>query len=117
MAYINEEQRRQLADHIATCLEELDEDIKHLAILTQPVAPDRSIGRLTRLEALNELAVNEKTLASARTRRLKLQAAQGQLHEPEFGCCRSCDEPIPFARLLTLPETKLCVTCAEQAEH
>jgi len=117
MTNLNEDQRRQLADHIATRLEELEKEIKYLTFLTQPIAPDRSIGRLTRLEALNELAVNEKALVSARARRLKLQAVQGQLHEPEFGCCRSCDEPIPFARLLTLPETKLCVTCAEQAEH
>ncbi len=117
MTYLNEKQHRQLADHIAKCLEELEQEIKHFTLLTQPISPDRSIGRLTRLDALNELAVNEKALASARTRRLKLQAAQRQLQAPEFGCCRSCDEPIPFARLLTLPETTLCVTCAEQAEH
>ena len=104
MTVLSEEQLRQLTDHIATRLEELEQEINHLTILTQPISPDRSIGRLTRLDALNELAVNEKALASARTRRLKLKATQGQLHEPEFGCCRQCDEPIPFARLLSILE-------------
>ena len=31
----------------------------------------------------------------------------------DFGICIECDEPIPFARLMILPETSLCVVCAE----
>ena len=114
---LNEAQRQQLADHIATCLTQLEQEISHLMVLTQPISPDRSIGRLTRLDALNELAVNEKALVSARTRQAGMQVTLGQLCDPEFGCCSHCDDPIPFARLLSLPGTRLCVSCAEQAGH
>jgi len=114
---LDEKQLRQLADRIATSVDQLGQEIAHLEILTQPVPPDAAIGRLSRLEALNELAVNEQALASARSRQLRLRAALGNLHESEFGLCSHCAEPIPFARLLSIPETKLCVACAEQVEN
>ncbi len=114
---MNDAQLQQLSDHVKASLAQLELEIEHLEILTKPISPDRSIGRLTRLDALNELAVNEKALASARTRRVGLHVAQTQLRSPEFGCCSHCDEAIPFARLMSIPQTKLCVSCAEQAEH
>ncbi len=117
MSVLTANQRRQLAEHIAERLQQLDGEIAHLTVLTKPVSPDRSIGRLSRLEALNELAVNEKALISARTRHTRLLAIQGQVQAPEYGCCSFCDEPIPFARLLSIPESKLCVACAEQAGY
>ena len=115
--FLNDAQLQQLSDHVTISLSQLEQEIEHLEVLTQPISPDRSIGRLTRLDALNELAVNEKALASARTRRIGLQVTLSQLRSPEFGCCIHCGEPIPFARLMTVPQSKLCVSCAEQAGH
>lgn len=116
-AGLSEEQRRQLGEEIGARMGQLREEISHLETLTRPVSPDSAIGRLSRLEALNELAVNEKALASARTRQARLNSALDQLNDPGFGFCGHCDEPIPFARLLSIPETRLCVACAEKAEH
>ena len=115
--FLNDAQRQQLSEHVSATLSQLEQEIEHLEILTKPISPDRSIGRLTRLDALNELAVNEKALASARTRQIGLQVTRGKLQSPEFGSCTHCDEPIPFARLMSVPQTKLCVSCAEQAGH
>ena len=115
--FFNDAQLQQFSDHVTASLLLLESEIEHLEVLTQPISPDRSIGRLTRLDALNELAVNEKALASARTRRIGMQVTLSKLQSPEFGCCSHCDDPIPFARLMSIPQTKLCVSCAEQAEH
>jgi len=35
------------------------------------------------------------------------------INDPDFGLCRECEEPIPFARLMIVPESDLCVQCAE----
>ncbi|MBW1833433.1 MAG: TraR/DksA C4-type zinc finger protein [Deltaproteobacteria bacterium] len=35
------------------------------------------------------------------------------IDDPDFGLCCECEEPIPFARLMIMPESDLCVKCAE----
>ena len=57
--------------------------------------------------------INEVALRSAKTRRLKLTRALEAIDTPGYGVCAECGEPIPLARLLALPESDLCVHCAE----
>ena len=66
-AQIAELERRVLAT-----LEQLNGEIETLKTLVQPVAPDRAIGRLSRLEAMNEKSMNEAALRSAERRRARL---------------------------------------------
>jgi DnaK suppressor protein len=44
---------------------------------------------------------------------LELERAVIKIDDPEFGLCRDCEEPIPYARLMIMPEAELCVQCAE----
>jgi len=96
------EKREKLKDHIKKKIDGLKEDIKSYQVLSQPVSPDNAIGRLTRMEAINSKSINEATLNKAK-----------MINDPDFGLCRECEEPIPFARLMIVPESDLCVQCAE----
>ena len=69
--------------------------------------------RLIRMEAINSKSVNEAALRKAEETLSMLERAQANIDYPDFGVCRECDEPIPAARLLALPETSLCVHCAQ----
>ncbi|HEY4175480.1 MAG TPA: TraR/DksA C4-type zinc finger protein [Kofleriaceae bacterium] len=40
-----------------------------------------------------------------------------RLEGGSYGTCTSCEQPIASARLEAVPETLVCVTCAEQSEH
>lgn len=42
-----------------------------------------------------------------------IDAALARIESGEYGICRSCDEPIEGDRLRAIPETPLCVACAE----
>ena len=110
-AQIVELERRVLAT-----LEQLNGEIETLKTLVQPVAPDRAIGRLSRLEAMNEKSMNEAALRSAERRRARLVTVLDQLAEDGFGLCAECEEPIPFARLMSMPEATVCVACRERSE-
>ena len=81
--------------------------------LAKPVAPDNAIGRLTRMEAINSKGINEAALNKAELALDKLERALIKIDHPDFGRCRECEERIPLARLMILPETDLCVQCAE----
>jgi DnaK suppressor protein len=107
------EKREKLKVHIKKRIAGLKEDIKSYQMLTQPVAPDNAIGRLTRMEAINSKSINEATLNKAKQTLSKMERTLMMIDDPDFGLCRECEEPIPYARLMIVPETNLCVQCAE----
>ena len=106
-------EKAKLKANIEEKLIAIKEDIASYELLTKPVSPDNAIGRLTRMEAINSKSINESILRKARDTRSQLERAVAKIDNPNFGLCRECDEPIPSARLMVLPETDLCVQCAE----
>jgi DnaK suppressor protein len=106
-------EKAKLKTNIKEKLIAIKEDIASYELLTKPVSPDNAIGRLTRMEAINSKSINESVLRKARDTRSQLERALAKIDNPDFGLCRECDEPIPPARLMVLPETDLCVQCAE----
>jgi DnaK suppressor protein len=110
---MNNEDRAALRQTILEKIVELKKDIDSYKDSVKPVSPDNAIGRITRMEAINSKNMNEATLNKARRTLIALERALAQIDDPDFGYCATCDEPIPFARLMILPESPLCVKCAE----
>jgi DnaK suppressor protein len=106
------EEREKLKDHIKKKIESLKKDIKSYQTLTQPISPDNAIGRLTRMDAINSKSINEAALNKAKQTLSKMEGALTMINDPDFGLCRECEDPIPFARLMIVPESNLCVQCA-----
>ena len=107
------EKRDKLKDHIEKRIEDLKGNIKSYQKLIQPIVPDNAIGRLTRMEAINSKSINEAALSKDKQTLSKMERALKMIHDPDFGLCHECEEPIPFARLMIVPESDLCVECAE----
>jgi len=78
----------------------------------KPIAPDCSLGRLTRLEAMGEQDVNNKVLDEARVKLTRLKNALLRIDKPMFGICIECEEEIGFGRMSIRPESVRCVECA-----
>ena len=107
-------ERAKLASQIRENIETVKKDIVSYAELTQPVAPDDAIGRLTRMDAIGNKSINEAALREARNTLAKLERALKMIDQPGFGMCRECEEQIPVARLMIMPESDMCVECAEE---
>lgn len=98
---------RRLAERRAEVVSELEASRGEDA----PVAPDRSIGRLTRMDALQQ-----QHMAAARKQRLETQIAQidqalVRIRDGTYGECLRCEEPIAIARLTAQPEAPFCLRC------
>ncbi len=93
-------------------IETVKQDIETFKELSQPVAPDNAIGRITRMEAINSKSINEASLNQSKQTLAALENSLLILDDPDFGYCRICEEPIPYKRLLIMPETPFCVLCA-----
>lgn len=106
--------RDRIESKILEDLELLKEQIKKLEEKTQPIEPDCSLGRLTRLEAMGEQHVNHTILDEEKMRLRRLENALLRIEKPSFGVCVDCEEDIPIGRMMIRPESVRCVACASK---
>ncbi|MDA3930537.1 MAG: TraR/DksA C4-type zinc finger protein [Prolixibacteraceae bacterium] len=93
-------------------LDKLTRDIIELKELTRPEAPDSAIGRVSRMDAINNRSINESALRKKRIQLSKIETAIKDFDQPGFGKCIRCGKTIQVARILLMPESKVCVNCA-----
>ena len=80
--------------------------------LCKPISPDDAIGRVSRMDAINNKSVLEAALRKAETKLKKLKIVQKEIKTDGFGSCLKCNQEIPLGRLILVPESKKCVNCA-----
>lgn len=108
---MTQQEKAEIKTEITGEIDELKKSIKELEELTKPIAPDVSLGRLTRMEAINEKSINESSLRNAKDKLVKLELALSRIELEDFGLCSLCRQPIPKARILRVPESTRCVSC------
>jgi len=80
--------------------------------LTKPIPPDVSIGRVSRMDAINNKSVTEASLRQAQIKLGNLKRVLEKFGTQDFGICLKCNKPIPVGRILIRPQSLLCVNCA-----
>ncbi len=109
---MKDQQRKELEDRIRQEIEKTKQTIQTYEDSTQPIGPENAIGRLSRMDAINNQSVTEAALRQARKKLSDLQNMLYNIGDEEFGTCDRCGNPIPFKRLLLMPESNYCVHCA-----
>ncbi|MDB4584336.1 TraR/DksA family transcriptional regulator, partial [Draconibacterium sp.] len=66
--------------------------------LTKPVEPENAIGRISRMDAINNKSVTEAALRKAEDKLNKLKIAVLKVDDDDFGICIRCHKPIPPGR-------------------
>ena len=87
--------------------------IKEYQEMTKPIAPDVAIGRISRMDAINNKSVTEAALRQAEEKLRNLQKVLSKIDDKDFGICLKCHKPIPLGRILIRPESLYCVNCAK----
>lgn len=73
------------------------------------------VGRLSRMDALQQQAMLDATKARAEREKIRIKAALRRMAAGEYGDCVQCTEPIAPGRLAFDPAAPLCVTCANKS--
>ena len=97
----------------------IENEIKDLKILSKkskvsrnPVELDQqSIGRLTRIDAIQQQQLQIASEKNRLNRINLLNATLKRIETGNFGYCTICEEDIPFKRLLIDPVVIKCTTC------
>ncbi len=96
--------------------EELNAPTEARAADARPVDLEEPIGRLSRMDALQQ----QQMAAAQERRRLQrlalVEAALRRIEEGSFGECVLCGEEIPTERLRVAPEVPLCMACQRRKE-
>ncbi|RLD19840.1 MAG: TraR/DksA family transcriptional regulator [Bacteroidetes bacterium] len=86
--------------------------IAQMEEMTKPVSPENSIGRISRMDAINNKSVMEAALRTARKELEDLKHASRHLNNDDFGKCENCGEMIDVKRLMVMPGSRRCMKCA-----
>ncbi len=84
---------------------------------TQVVELDEPIGRLTRMDAIQQQHMSAANRRSVDLRLRQVLQALELIERDEYGLCRRCEDPIGIRRLEARPESPYCLDCQDEIDR
>lgn len=103
----------EIKKKILSEIKKTEEAIKDYEEMTKPISPDNAIGRVSRMDAINNKSVADAGLRKAKEKLNSLFNMLPKVDDKDFGICSKCKKEIPFGRILLMPESRFCVNCAK----
>jgi DnaK suppressor protein len=107
----------RLRGRLEALRDELDALLGGTAEAARPVDLDQPIGRVSRVDAIQQQSMLAANRAAAARRRQQVDAALRRIADDEYGDCGSCGESIDPRRLEAQPEAPFCVACQSLRER
>lgn len=113
---LTDDQRRELAAALEALRDELATDVERTGEGSKPVDLDEPIGRLSRMEAMQQQQMAAANRRSLKIRLDQVRAALERIASDDYGLCLECEEPIAYKRLAARPESRFCLRCKQGRE-
>jgi DnaK suppressor protein len=106
----------RMAPVLDELLHRLDEEQRLAAESARTVTLDQSsVGRLSRMDAMQQQAMAQAALQRLQIQRRRLEAARDRIAQGRYGLCCECGGPVGTERLQSDPAALFCMDC--QAER
>lgn len=109
---MSEINKTEIKEKIAKEIVKTEKQVLEYRELSRPVEPENAIGRISRMDAINNKSVNEAAWRKAENKLAKLKEALKRIDDEGFGVCVKCGDTIPLGRILLVPQTQTCVKCS-----
>lgn len=106
------EERRNLKKEIKQMIKKMEIEVRRLEESTEPIKPENSIGRISRMDAINNKSVIEASLRNRKKKLSKMRLALSKIDDEAFGRCIACGKGINPKRIALMPESDRCIRCA-----
>lgn len=116
MADLDQAQLAELRADLQALAGKLRALIESVREAAKPVDLDEPIGRLSRMDAIQEQNMLQANRRAAQQRLAHAEAALRRFEQAEYGECMECGEDVGFARLKARPETPFCIACQSSRE-
>ncbi|MDB2408404.1 TraR/DksA family transcriptional regulator [Crocinitomicaceae bacterium] len=110
---MNKVEKQDIKNRILEELKKTEEAILDYKESTKPISPENAIGRVSRMDAINNKSAVEAALRKAEEKLNKLKLVLNKVDDADFGICIRCGDPIPIGRVLLMPQSRNCVRCAQ----
>ncbi len=114
---LTEKQIAELQTRLTALREELTALLESTREGTRPVALDEPIGRLTRMDAIQQQSMSVANRHQTDLRLRQVTQALGMVQRGEYGLCLRCEDPIGYARLSARPESPYCLDCQDEIDR
>ena len=104
----------EIREKFKTEIQKTEDKIDRYKEMSAPVAPDNAIGRVSRMDAINNKGVMEAALRKAKERLNGLKRHFDKLESADFALCVKCKDQIPIERIFMAPQSSFCVNCARK---
>lgn len=111
---MDKEKQKEYLTRIDEEIELTKAAIEQLKKDTAPVSLDASIGRVSRMDAINNKAVAESSLRNHKQKLQRLLNIKDRYPGKDFGHCIKCGSEIMPKRLMVMPDALTCVPCAQK---
>jgi DnaK suppressor protein len=116
MEELSATQYAELREDLLALRRQLEQSLAATKDDAKPVDLELPIGRVSRIDAIQQQKMAQASRRSAEMRLQHLKTALAAIAEDEYGYCRGCGEPIGYRRLKAKPETPFCVNCQGRLE-
>jgi DnaK suppressor protein len=106
--------KKELKKKIKSQLKSNELELIEIEKMSQPVTPENSLGRISRMDAINNKGVMDAAKMQKKNKISKLKIALSKIDQSDFGICIQCKNEIQEARLMFMPESSLCIRCASR---
>ncbi|MDH5492578.1 MAG: TraR/DksA C4-type zinc finger protein [Myxococcales bacterium] len=117
MEELDDAELRELGDKLRELSETLELALEGSREAAQVVSLDQPIGRLSRMDAIQQQKIAEASRGQQQRRLGQVRVALAALEAGEYGVCRACEEPIGMRRLSARPESPFCLPCQARRER
>lgn len=97
------ENKPELKFRVLEEIEKQKKSIESYRSMSEPISPDDAIGRVSRMDSINNKSVVEAALRESEIRLKKLEKVIENIEQSDFGICRKCHKPLPEGRFMIVP--------------
>jgi DnaK suppressor protein len=109
---MTDKEKQQIRQRVNEEISKTLRSVEDYREMTRPISPENAIGRISRMDAINNKSVAEAALRQAERKLKNLQIVLEGIDSKDFGICLKCKKPIPIGRILLMPHSRHCVNCA-----
>lgn len=109
---MTKQELKDIKEKVVQEIEKTEKSIEDYRDMTKPISPENAVGRISRMDAINNKSVAEAALRQAEVKLINLHNVLNSVDGEDFGLCLNCQKPIPIGRILLMPQSRYCVNCA-----
>ncbi|MBI9068124.1 MAG: TraR/DksA C4-type zinc finger protein [Salinivirgaceae bacterium] len=110
---MDKKQQKEIKIMVLNEIEKTQKSIIDYKDMTVPEGLDDAVGRISRMDAINNKSITQAALRQAEEKLKKLNYVLSQIDHEGFGKCKRCGNQIPIGRIILMPQSVHCVRCAQ----